>query len=51
MASDAALLCNEDASSDEITAALGLAELIADQAQIEKQTGLHLADLPCRNAP
>lgn len=34
---------------EEIAAALGLAEVIADQTQVEKETRLHLADLPRRH--
>lgn len=45
------LLCDEDAPADEFAAALGLAEVIADQAQVEKQTRLHLVDLPRRHGP
>lgn len=48
---EAPLLCDEDATAEEIAAALGLAEVIADQTQIEKETRLHLADLPRRHGP
>lgn len=47
----ATLLCDEDTSAEEVAAALGLAEVIADQAQIEIETRLHLADLPRRHGP
>jgi len=45
------LLSNKDAPSDEIAAAFGLPQMIADKAKIEEETSPHLADLPLRNSP
>lgn len=45
------LLSNDYTSLDELAAAFGLPEMIADQTEIEKETCLHLADLSLGNSP